>query len=165
MNWVEQMLQRLLEHDVKFVVVGMMGASFHKSPLRTEDVDICPDPSPANLARLADALNDMGALEWEPHKGDFIEKEWTSEMLTVDPFWLLMVDGQRLDIVLKPAGTEGYRDLVKDAVDFEIDGVIYPVASLRDIIRSKETLGREKDRAQLPTLRRLLELSEEQEEQ
>jgi predicted nucleotidyltransferase len=163
MNWVEQTLHELLAHNVKFVVVGMMGASFHKSPLRTEDVDICPDTSPANLARLADALNDMGALEWEPHKGEFIGREWTAKMLAVDPFWLLMVDGQRLDVVFKPAGTEGYRDLAKDAVDFEIDGIVYPVASLRDIIRSKETLGREKDRAQLPTLRRLLELSEQEE--
>ena len=159
------MLRRLLDHDVRFVVVGMMGAGFHKSPLRTEDVDICPDPSPENLARLADALNDMGALEWEPLKRDLLEREWTAEILAVDPLWLLMVGGERLDLVFTPAGTAGYKDLVRDKADFEIDGVVYPVASLRDIIRSKEALGREKDRAQLPTLRRLLELTEEQEQQ
>jgi hypothetical protein len=77
----------------------------------------------------------------------------------------LGIDGDRLDLVFEPAGTGGYRDLVKDAVDKEIDGLVVTVASLRDIARSKETLGREKDRAQLPTLRRLIELMEERDEE
>jgi hypothetical protein len=38
-----------------------------------------------------------------------------------------------------------------------LDDVIVPVASLADVIRSKEAAGRERDRAALPTLRLLLE--------
>jgi predicted nucleotidyltransferase len=165
MNWVERILRGLQDHDVEFIVVGMMAATLQKSPLRTEDVDICPEPSVSNLRRLASALNDLGAQEWEPHKGEFVERVWTAEMLAVDPFWLLGVDGDRLDLVFEPAGTTGYRDLIKDAVHKEIDGLVVTVASLRDIVRSKETLGREKDRAQLPTLRRLIELMEERDEE
>ena len=162
MNWVERILRHLLDHDVKFIVVGMMAATFQKSPLRTEDVDICPEGSNSNLARLAEALNALGAEEWEPHIGDPVPRTWTAELLKADEFWLLVIDGERLDIVFVPAGTRGYRDLAKDAVDLEVDGMVITVASLRDIIRSKETLGREKDRAQLPTLRRLLALRDEQ---
>jgi hypothetical protein len=36
-------------------------------------------------------------------------------------------------------------------------GISVPVASLRDVIRSKEAAGRDKDLAQLPLLRRTLE--------
>ena len=38
-----------------------------------------------------------------------------------------------------------------------------PVASLLDVIRSKETANRDKDRAQLPALRQTLEVIRERE--
>lgn len=37
------------------------------------------------------------------------------------------------------------------------EGLLVPVAALEDIIHSKETANREKDRQALPTLRRLLQ--------
>jgi len=40
---------------------------------------------------------------------------------------------------------DGYTDLKKDAEDFEAFGVRFLVASLDDIIRSKEATGRAKD--------------------
>jgi hypothetical protein len=70
MNWVERILRGLQDHDVEFIVVRMMAATFQNSPLRTEDIDICPEPSVANLRRLASALNDLGAQGWEPHKSE-----------------------------------------------------------------------------------------------
>jgi hypothetical protein len=39
-------------------------------------------------------------------------------------------------------------------------GIDVPVASLADVIRSKEAAGRDRDRAILPTLRHLLETAE-----
>ena len=48
-------------------------------------------------------------------------------------------------------------DLVRDATHLAILGVGIDVASLADIIRSKEATGREKDRLVLPVLRRLAE--------
>ena len=57
-----------------------------------------------------------------------------------------------------PAGTGGYADLKRDADLMDLgDGLVVLVASLRDVIRSKEAAGREKDIAQLPILRRTLE--------
>jgi len=40
----------------------------------------------------------------------------------------------------------GYEDLARDAVRLTILGVDVDVASLADVIRSKEAAGREKDR-------------------
>jgi hypothetical protein len=45
-------------------------------------------------------------------------------------------------------------------VSMRVRGVDVPVASLADVIRSKEAAGRERDRAVLPTLRRLLDREE-----
>ncbi len=50
---------------------------------------------------------------------------------------------------------------MRDAVRLDIAGTSLLVASLADVIRSKQAAGREKDRAALPLLRKLLsEVSE-----
>jgi hypothetical protein len=74
--------------------------------------------------------------------------------------WNLVTDKGNLDITFVPSGTRGYEDLRRDVVSMNVRGVDVPVASLADVIRSKEAAGRERDRAVLPTLRRLLERKE-----
>jgi hypothetical protein len=71
--------------------------------------------------------------------------------------WNLTTTHGNLDISLKPAGTEGYDDLVDRLVRIKVMSVDVPVASLEDVIRSKEAANRGKDRATLPLLRRTLE--------
>ena len=66
----------------------------------------------------------------------------------------------RLDIMFEPAGTTGYEDLARDAVRLTILGIDVDVASLADVIRSKEAAAREKDRLVLPVLRRIAEAAE-----
>jgi hypothetical protein len=74
--------------------------------------------------------------------------------------WTLVTEYGDLDLVMEPAGTGGYRDLMRDAdrmtIAVEPDCVV-DVASLADVIRSKEASGREKDRAAIPLLRRTLD--------
>jgi hypothetical protein len=62
-----------------------------------------------------------------------------------------------LDISFVPSGTQGYDDLRRDATDLEILGVHVPLASLADIVRSKQAADRRKGRLTLPVLRRMLE--------
>jgi hypothetical protein len=74
--------------------------------------------------------------------------------------WNLVTDHGRLDVTFVPSGTTGYEDLARDAVHLVILGVDVDVASLADVIRSKEAAGREKDRVVLPVLRRILDEGE-----
>jgi hypothetical protein len=71
--------------------------------------------------------------------------------------WNLVTDFGRMDLTFAPAGTSGYTDLARDAVHLKILGAEVDVASLADVIRSKEASNREKDRLVLPVLRRLLD--------
>ena len=80
-----------------------------------------------------------------------------AESIARTPVWNLVTDHGRLDIALRPSGTEGYDDLVRDAIHLEILGVEVDVASLADVVRSKEAAGREKDRLVLPVLRRIMQ--------
>ena len=71
--------------------------------------------------------------------------------------WNLVTDFGRLDLSFMPTGTRGYDDLARDAVHLTILDVDVDVASLGDIVRSKEAADRDKDRLVLPVLRRILE--------
>lgn len=74
--------------------------------------------------------------------------------------WNLVTAFGRLDITFEPSGTDGFADVARDAVHLTILGAEVDVASLADVIRSKEAAGREKDRLVLPVLRRLLDETE-----
>ena len=50
-----------------------------------------------------------------------------------------------LDLSFTPSGTGGYDDLLTGHVEYDLDGRIVPVASLADVIRSKQAAGRAKD--------------------
>jgi hypothetical protein len=71
---------------------------------------------------------------------------------------------RHLDICFTLSGTRGYDDLRREASRQQLDrGLTVAVASLRDVIRSKEAAGGDKDLAQLPLLRRTLEQIREHE--
>lgn len=56
-----QLLGELRRHGVAFVLFGSGGARAHGAALPVGDIDICPDPEPRNLERLAECLDDLGA--------------------------------------------------------------------------------------------------------
>jgi hypothetical protein len=70
--------------------------------------------------------------------------------------WNLATRFGRFDISMRPNGTDGYRDLARDATDEDVLGVVVPVASLADVIRSKQAANRPKDQRVLPVLREIL---------
>jgi hypothetical protein len=149
------LIAALRRHDVEFVIIGAIAAIAHGYPLTTRDLDVTPLREHENAGRLADALRELEARLRTPSEPvDFpIDATYLEQ---VDS-WTLLTPLGELDILFEPAGTGGYTDLRRDAVEV-ILGVPVLVASLRDVIRMKEASSREKDRAQLPALRRTLEL-------
>ena len=76
--------------------------------------------------------------------------------LPEDPILNLTTVAGDLDLAFRPSDTQGYADLERDAAQIEAaEGVRILVASLADVVRSKEAANREKDRMALPRLRRL----------
>lgn len=153
----EKVLQVLQEHGVRFVLVGGFAAVIHGSPYVTTDLDIVPERSKENLGRLSAALDAMHAHVWTAGEPRGLPFGHDVASLADVNVWNLVTDHGRLDVTFVPSGTSGYEDLRRDAVHLVILGVEVDVASLADVIRSKEAAGREKDRLVLPVLRRLLE--------
>jgi hypothetical protein len=151
-------LEVLERHRVEYVLIGGVAANVHGYPLPTEDVDITPATDARNLARLADALSELGA-RLRTGTGSAVDFPVDAAMLASAEIWTLSTDRGDLDIVLRPDGTAGYPDLRRDASFEQLsDSLQVRVASLADVIRSKEAANRAKDQAALPALRQTLEL-------
>lgn len=145
----------LARHDVRCVVIGGLAAYLQGSPLPTEGVDVVPDLEAANLERLSAALTELEAKVRNGEKPPLpFAHDATS--LARSAFWNLTTRYGDLDIRLRPSGTEGYADLRRDALEVVLAGTPVLLASLQDIVRSKEAAGRDKDRRALPVLRELV---------
>jgi hypothetical protein len=148
---------------VAFVVIGAVAAIVHGYPLQTQDVDITPAKALDNLDRLAAALVELDARPRLPD-GSGLAFPIEGRTLAQADSWTMTTPFGDLDAVFMPAGTAGYEDLRRGAIEIEVgDGLRVWIASLADVIRSKEAAGRVKDQAQLPALRQTLELIRERE--
>ncbi|MEP6476485.1 MAG: hypothetical protein ABJC60_04355 [Actinomycetota bacterium] len=153
----ERILEVLAAHGVRAVLIGGFAAVIHGSPYVTTDVDVVPDLDQANMERLSSALRVLHARVWAASEPEGLPFDHTAVSMAGVDIWNLVTDAGRLDITFVPAGTSGYDDLARDALHLRILGAEVDVASLADVIRSKEAAGREKDRLVLPVLRRLLD--------
>ncbi len=156
----DRILRVLREHGVRFVLIGGFAAVIHGAPYVTVDVDIVPERAGENVRRLSEALKAMHARVWTVGEPEGLPFDHDTQSLDGSRVWNLVTDHGRLDITFEPSGTAGYEDVSRHAVHLTILGVEVDVASLADVIRSKEAAGREKDRLVLPVLRRILEETE-----
>ena len=154
---VEAIIAALEDHDVDYVIIGGFAAELYDVAIPpTRDIDITPSTSPDNLARLADALNDLDArfrVLDGPADGFPIPDGVTAGLLAPMIMATFTTSAGPFDICLRPAGTAGFEDLVQNSRHMSYRDHEVPVASLEDVIRSKEAVGRVKDLLVIPALR------------
>ena len=143
-------LRVLSDHAVRFVVIGGIAGATHGSPSVTQDLDVCYERSPKNLERLSAALASIHA----ELRGadDVVPFELSAKTLAAGDHFTFITDLGDLDCLGIPAGTLGYDDLMKCAVDVDLDGLVVAVASIDDLIRMKRAAGRPRDLAELEIL-------------
>jgi hypothetical protein len=151
-----RLLATLHRHKVAFVLIGGLAAVYHGSPFPTEDADITPATDHANLDRLAAALRELNARIRTEAAPEGVPFACDAEGLGAAHTWDLVTDAGDLDVSFRPSGTHGYPDLHRDAVSADIYDVTVQIASLADVIRSKQAANRPKDQRVLPTLREIL---------
>ena len=118
----------------------MLFRSLWGSARATRDIDILIEPTEDNAARI------LGALETS---GFGLASEWTAREVATK-FVTIIGDSPRVDI-LTLAWSLRYRDAIRSAERFELEGVVVPTASLDDLIASKRT-GRPQDVADIVVL-------------
>lgn len=149
-----RILRVLCAHDVEFIVIGGVSAVLQGSPIATFDLDIIHARSPENLRRLETALRELGAYYREHAERRPVPE---ARLLAGAGHHLLMTEAGPLDVLGAIGDGRAYEDLRGDVVAMEVaPGTSIQVLSLAALIKLKEQLGREKDLAALPVLRRAL---------
>lgn len=155
----EPLLDVLVEQGVSFIVVGGYAVAAHGYVRATKDVDICPDPSPDNLQRLAAALEELQA---EPTGLDDFEEGGFDlrpdlEGLRYGGNWTLQTTYGRLDVLqhIKGLGEDGggWKELVPHAVPRNFLGHDCLFCSYEDLIKMKRAAGRPQDEIDVVSLK------------
>jgi hypothetical protein len=153
----ECLFRVLADHEVDYVLIGGLAAVLHGSPAMTNDADIAPARTEENLARLSGALRDLDARIRSPDDPDGIAFDPHPALLASMTMLNLTTRSGDLDVAFAPAGLDDHAALAAASVTFDIADCEVRVASLADVIRSKEAADRPKDRATLPILHALAE--------
>jgi hypothetical protein len=154
----DDLLLALTGAQVEFVVIGGVAVGVHGFVRATKDLDIVPDPSPANLARLARVLIEIKAQ----HVGleDFSPEEFPYD--PTDPVQLAEGANFRLETSLGPmdimqwvAGIEtdlAYYELAPSAIRVTFRDTQIRVCALDHLRAMKRAAGRPQDLQDLERL-------------
>ena len=145
----KRLLTLLSEHRVEFIVVGGVAAVVHGAPITTFDLDVVPSLAPDNIVALEAALRALDAV-FRGHPD--LRPEYTH--LVSRGHKLLLTDAGPLDILGTIGEGEDYERLIAQTTLVPVWGHKLRVLNLDALIRIKERLGRDKDRAVLAVLRR-----------
>jgi hypothetical protein len=154
----DELLLTLANAHVDLVVIGGVAVGAHGFVRATNDLDIVPDPAPANLARLARVLAQINAQH--VGVGEFSADEFPYD--PTDPAQLaeganfrLNTSHGPLDIMQWVAGVNAdlaYSDLARRALTVPFRGTEVRVCGLEHLRAMKRAAGRPQD---LEDLKRL----------
>ena len=139
----KEMLQILLNNKIKFLVVGAYAMGIHGYPRATGDLDIWVEASTGNSEKIYQSLSEFGAPLSEVTKSTFCE-EGIIFQIGVAP--------RRIDIITKIDGVD-FNKAYSDKQEIEVEGIKIPFLSKKNLIKNKESTGREKDKLDVKYLR------------
>ncbi|MBI1859604.1 MAG: nucleotidyltransferase [Deltaproteobacteria bacterium] len=152
---LKRLLERLLQHEIDFVLAGGLASVLHGSPLVTQDIDICISIDETQVGKLRNALKDLAPRHrMNPNfKPSFLT--YPEKLEGVNNIYL-ETDWGVLDILseLKPVGR--FARIKQNATAVSLFGHECRVVCLEDLIKIKETMTRPKDKETLTHLREIL---------
>jgi predicted nucleotidyltransferase len=144
------LLERLREAGVDFVLVGGLAVNAWGYLRATRDIDLVPDPSTENLARL-DAL--LVELRGKVEVGErLLESSAIKTFLRTGDRTLVLTDLGRIDVLQGLPQIPSFAALDERATEVDIDGLVVKVCSLDDLLEMKRASDRPRDRDDLEAL-------------
>jgi predicted nucleotidyltransferase len=138
----KEMLQCLLEENVRFLLVGAYAVAVHGFPRATKDIDFFVWATPENAANLMRALTKFGAP-----LDDISESDFSSEGI----IFQIGNSPRRIDIITNISGIK-FEQAYANRKAILIEGIEVPVISLQDLIANKRASGRMQDLADIEKL-------------
>jgi predicted nucleotidyltransferase len=138
----KEMLQCLLEENVKFLLVGAYAVAVHGYPRATKDIDFFVWATPANASSLMKALIKFGASLDKISESDFSSKGIVLQIGN---------SPRRIDIITSVSGVD-FEKAYSNRQTVVLEGLEVPVISLQDLIVNKRASGRTQDLADVEKL-------------
>ena len=135
-----RLLESLLRHKIRFMVVGLSAAALQGAPVVTEDVDLWFEN--LNDPRLMPALIKVGAAYIPP--------------FGYNPPMLGGAGSEPFDIAIRMNGLGEFLDEWKRAIKIKVGKLWLKVLPLERILASKQAANRPKDRLVVPVLQNTL---------
>lgn len=135
-----RLLETLLRHKIRFMVVGLSAAALQGAPVVTEDIDLWFD----NLSdpKLMRALVEVGAAYIPP--------------FGYNPPMLGGAGREPFDVVIRMNGLGEFADEWKRALEIRVGKLKLKVLPLERILVSKQAANRPKDQRVIPVLQNTL---------
>ena len=130
----KDLLRDLNGAGVRYLIVGGYAVMVYTEPRYTKDLDLWIEPTEPNAQKLFVALAQFGAPTKNIRPGDFTEP---------DVFFQIGIEPVRIDIMTSVPGLD-FVPAWERKVDF--GGESAPVLSREDVLKSKVTAGRIRDR-------------------
>jgi predicted nucleotidyltransferase len=138
----KEMLQCLLEENVRFLLVGAYAVAVYGYPRATKDIDIFVRAAPENASSLMKALARFGA----PLSG-VSESDFSTEGIVFQ----IGNSPRRIDILTRISGVE-FERAYANRKTISVAGMDVPIISLEDLIANKRATGRTQDLADVEKL-------------
>jgi predicted nucleotidyltransferase len=147
---LRQLLTRLDEAEVRFVLVGGLAVNAWGYLRATRDVDLVPDPAPENLERLDAVLRGLGGrVEVE---GKLLEGTAIRPFLRTGDRTLVATDLGQVDILQGLPQIPPFSTLDAQAEEVDVDGLAVRVCSLEHLLEMKRSSSRPRDQEDLEAL-------------
>ncbi|MEY2515320.1 MAG: hypothetical protein QOJ89_2678 [bacterium] len=139
---LRQLLAALHRHAVDYTIIGGVAVQVHGHRRTTKDLDVVAAPGTHNLARLADALEELGAHPRDIPGAGAPTIQQLETAAIVPP---LTTRHGELHVLRDVPGAPPYADLRANALVIELDGISLAIAGVDDLIAMKRASGRPSD--------------------
>ena len=142
----EEFVESLNASGARYLIIGAHAVAFHARPRATKDLDLFIEPTPGNAERVLAAIrsflgSDLGLT--------------VEDLTTPGSIVQLGVAPSRIDLLSRLAGLQDFASAWSSRIDARFGDVEAHYLSLDDLIQEKESAGRDQDRADLRSLRRV----------
>lgn len=150
------LLQRLTDQQIEFVVIGGIAANVHGSPRATYDLDICAPMDHATCVEIVTAVSDLHPKFRTRPDLPVVTPE-NLNLIGLKKLYL-RTDTIMLDVLGDVAGVGDFSDCDRESEWIDFRGLSCRILKLDALIRAKRAAGRNKDLVALPELEAILKM-------
>lgn len=148
-NKIRESLRKICEtlnkHGVDYMLIGGVAVGFHGFPRATADIDFWYNPRIENFQRIINALDAYGGIDTSSLKSLVFDPK--TSFVRVPQF------GFRTEFLPHIPGLKSFMECKRNSIETTLDGINVSILGFDDLIKNKETVGRQIDLSDVLQLR------------